>query len=103
MEELKLSACHGVIKVGDTKADILEGINAGVWSVGVIVGSSEMGLSIEEFEGLSKEEKQKVIEETRLKMESYGANFTIETLAELPALVEKINESLKEGRRPIIK
>ena len=40
------------VKVGDTVSDIKEGVNAGVWSAGVIEGSSELGLSEEEFEAL---------------------------------------------------
>ena len=56
MEALKLSAAWKVVKVGDTASDIKEGLNAGVWSVGVVIGSSEMGLSQEEFEALSQVE-----------------------------------------------
>ena len=47
-----------MIKVGDTISDIKEGKQAGVISVGVIVGSSQMGLTKEEYEALSPEEKQ---------------------------------------------
>src|SRR5699024_12829144 len=43
MEALKLTAARKVVKVGDTIPDIEEATNAGVWSVGVIIGSSEMG------------------------------------------------------------
>lgn len=34
-----------MIKVGDTVSDMKEGRNAGMWTVGVILGSSELGLS----------------------------------------------------------
>lgn len=37
-----------VVKVGDTLADIREGVNAKVWSVGIISGSNEMCLTEEE-------------------------------------------------------
>ena len=47
-----------VLKVGDTISDIKEGKNAGVWSAGIVVGSSEMGLTQEEYEALSPEEKE---------------------------------------------
>lgn len=36
-------SADSVIKVGDTVSDIREGKNAGVMTVGVIEGSSEMG------------------------------------------------------------
>lgn len=56
MEKLGIQDVRRVIKAGDTVSDIREGKNAGVFSVGVILGSSEMGLSQEEFESLSWQE-----------------------------------------------
>ena len=42
-----------VLKYGDTIADIKEGINAKVWTVGVILGSNELGLTQKEIEQMS--------------------------------------------------
>lgn len=99
MEALKLSASWKVIKVGDTIADIREGLNAGVWSVGVAVGSSQMGLSYDEFYGLSEGEKQQAIKNTEEAFLEAGADFTIKTMKELPELIEKINSLIRYGRR----
>ena len=44
MEALGIDDVHKVLKVGDTASDIKEGKHAGVWSAGVVIGSSEMGL-----------------------------------------------------------
>ena len=98
IEALKLSATWKVIKVGDTIADIKEGINAGVWSVGVVVGSSQMGLSYDEFQNLSENEKNEVIKETELAFLEEGADFTIKTMRELPQLIEKINALIENGK-----
>ena len=59
METLGIDDVRKVLKVGDTASDIKEGKHAGVWSAGVIVGSSEMGLTEEEYEALSPEEKER--------------------------------------------
>lgn len=45
MYKLGIQSVSEVVKVGDTFADIMEGKNAGVWSAGVIDGSSVMGIS----------------------------------------------------------
>ena len=45
MIELHISSVKNVIKVGDTISDIQEGVNAGVIVVGVIEGSSTLGLN----------------------------------------------------------
>lgn len=100
MEHLKLSAAWKVVKVGDTTSDIKEGVQAGVWSVGVAVGSSEMGLGEEAYHGLADSEKEAAIEKTQKVFMRHGADFTIRTLAELPALIERINGLLAEGKRP---
>lgn len=100
MEALKLSNPWKVIKVGDTASDIKEGISAGVWSVGVVVGSSQMGLSSEEFKKLPDNKKNEVIEKTEKKFLEFGADFTIKTVKELPQLIEKVNILISEGKRP---
>lgn len=48
MCDLDVASRFSVLKYGDTIADIREGVNAGVWSVGVIMGSNELGLTEEE-------------------------------------------------------
>ena len=53
MEKLHIKSVSAVLKVGDTVHDIEEGLNAGVWSVGVTRSSSEVGCSEAEFAALS--------------------------------------------------
>ena len=84
MEALDIKKVRRVLKVGDTISDIKEGRNAGVWSAGIVVGSSEMGLSQEEYEALSKEEKDQKCDEVAQKFIEAGADkvfYTIEDLA----------------------
>ncbi|MGE7112990.1 phosphonoacetaldehyde hydrolase [Lysinibacillus sp. NPDC047702] len=94
MEALGSKSTKQVVKIGDTTSDIKEALNACVWAVGVIIGSSEMGLSEEEFNSLSVEEQQIKIEKTKCIFEEIGAHYTIETMKELPALIEAINDRL---------
>lgn len=100
MEKLKLSAAWRTIKVGDTVSDVQEGVNAGVWSIGIIVGSSEMGLSLEEYNALTQIDKNAVIAKTKATFIENGADFTIETMRELPKLIESINALIAAGNRP---
>lgn len=100
MEHLKLSSSWKVIKVGDTTSDIKEGVQAGVWSVGVAVGSSEMGLTEAEYRSLTETEQEGAISKTKQTFKEHGADFTINALSELPQLIERINGLLAEGKRP---
>ena len=83
MEALGLMDVRRVIKVGDTVSDIREGKNAGVLSAGIVTGSSEMGLSLEEFEALSPEEREEQCRRTEEKFLAAGADRVYRTLYEL--------------------
>lgn len=100
MEKLKLTASWKVVKVGDTTSDIKEAVNSGVWAVGVIIGSSEMGLSCEEFNSLSDTDKEKEINRTEEVFMKNGADFTIRSMEDLPKLLDAINDLVEEGKRP---
>ena len=75
--------CKKSNKGGDTVSDIKEGKNAGAFSVGVIVGSSELGLSQEEFEALSWQEQQEKCKKTAQRFLDAGADKVVYTLEEL--------------------
>ena len=77
MEKLELKDVSRVMKVGDTVSDILEGKNAGLVTVGILEGSSVMGLTQEEYEALSPEEREaadKKAEQTYLEA---GADYVV--------------------------
>ncbi|MBT9173870.1 MAG: Phosphonoacetaldehyde hydrolase [Syntrophomonadaceae bacterium] len=100
IEALRITSSWKTIKVGDTVADIQEGRNAGVWSAAVIAGSSQMGLGLEEYKALPEAKRQAAVNIARDAFMLAGADFVIETMAELPPLIEKINGLLAEGKRP---
>lgn len=90
MQQLGVTSAKSVVKVGDTVSDIKEGVNAGVWSVGVIEGSSEMGLSLEEYNKLSQEERTALEKKVEKTFRDAGAHFVIPNLSALPELVRML-------------
>ena len=92
MEALKVSSVDAVVKVGDTVADIKEGKSAGIISIGIVEGSSIMGLSEEEYEQLSDVQKEENIRRVQKVYESCGADYIIMNMSELPALIETIEK-----------
>ena len=89
-----------IVKVGDTISDIKEGKHASAWSVGVIEGSNELGLHLDEMKALSAAELEEKSEAVRKRFLEAGADFVIKNMSELPALVETINGLLAEGKTP---
>lgn len=83
MQALGISGVNQVMKVGDTISDIKEGKNAGVYTLGVLEGSSEMGLSKEEYEALSQKEKEELLLKVKEKFLEAGADGVIRNMKEL--------------------
>lgn len=85
MEALDIKKVRRVLKVGDTVSDIKEGKNAGVWSAGIVIGSSEMGLTQEEYEALGEEEQEARCREVAERFLDAGADkvfYTIEDMGQ---------------------
>ena len=92
MEALNVYPPSAVVKVGDTLVDIADGLNAGVWSLGVIDSSNEMGLGAEELCKLNIDELRQRRDGIRKTYLAAGAHGVLDTLAELPGWVATLGE-----------
>ena len=89
-----------IIKVGDTLSDIREGVNANMWSVGVLKGGSELGLSEEEVGNIPTEELNKLMASTKQRYYAAGAHYVIDTIGDLESILPEIDERIAQGERP---
>ena len=94
MTALEILDVNTVLKVGDTLIDIQEGCHAGCWSVGVVMGSSLLGLGEAEVISIDKSELNKKAKAARYEMFAAGADYVIDTMHELPALISVINQRM---------
>ena len=92
-----ISDPRAAVKVGDTSADIAEGKNADCWTVGVIMGSSELGLSRDEVAALSEDELAERKAAVRAVYYKAGADFIIDDMNELVDVIAKINRKLAQN------
>lgn len=90
MATLKINSVKNVIKVGDTISDIQEGVNAGVISIGVIEGSSMLGLSESEFNELNEKDRHRAVERVKEAYINEGADYVINNLSELIAIIQEV-------------
>ena len=98
MADLGITDTDTVLKYGDTIADIKEGINAKVWTVGVVMGSNEMGLTQEEAACMTRAELEYRKTQVRRRMLEAGAHYVVDSIAELPDVIDDINSKLEEAR-----
>jgi phosphonoacetaldehyde hydrolase len=82
------------VKIGDTPADMQEGLNAGMWTVGVIDSSNEVGLSLAEWQKLDENTRQELRESARRRLLDAGAHFTVESLAHAGSVFDQIEREL---------
>lgn len=86
-----------VVKVGDTVTDIAEGKNAGAWSIGILKGSNLLGLTEYEYNALSAEELAEYKAKARQKYLDAGADMVIDSIGEMPNVIEEINRKLERS------
>lgn len=98
MINLGIPSTDSVLKYGDTLADIQEGVNAKVWTVGVVLGSNEMGLTLEETKALPTNELAILKNAVRQRMLQAGAHHVVESICELPQIIRIINQKMNETR-----
>lgn len=77
MQYFKVDSVSKVIKIGDTISDIKEGKNAGVFTIGILEGSSLIGLSEEEFNNLTVDKKEAIISNAKKRYKEAGADAVV--------------------------
>ena len=87
MQQFGVQDVREVVKVGDTVSDIREGKNAGVRSLGVIEGSSVLGLTQAEFHALSADARAQACTRVRQTFLDAGADDVLQAIADLPAWI----------------
>lgn len=89
-----------LVKVGDTLADIAEGLHAQVWTVGVALSGNELGLSLAEVAQLDAADVAARRTAIYSRMYEAGAHYVIDSVADLPPLLDEIADRLHDGEQP---
>ena len=88
------------IKVDDTTPGIQEGRNAGMWSVGLTLSGNEVGYSQAELAAADPAEVQARVALAADRLTQAGAHYVIDSVADLPAVIEQIQQRLARGETP---
>ncbi len=89
-----------MVKVGDTLVDIEEGLNAGMWSVGVSLTGNLVGLSQAEVEALPAPERVALNQQAKEMLQQAGAHWVIDGIWDLSPVLQEIEICLKNGGHP---
>jgi len=100
MELTGVYPAASVVKIGDTVPDVEEGRNAGVWTIGVTDTGSEIGVTLAKWQAIPKLERTCRAAAAREKLLQAGAHAVIGSVAELPGLVDELENRISRGERP---
>ena len=91
---------EAIVKVGDTLPDIAEGLNAGMWTIGLAKTGNEIGLNEEEIAALPPDQLAARLARAYTRMYQSGAHYVVEGIWDVPPLIDEINARLARGERP---
>ena len=94
---LRLHPLGACVKVGDTVADMEEGRNAGMWTIGVAETGNEVGLDLSALATLPAPERRLRVANGRTRLKSAGAHFVVDTLPDCLPVLERIQGQLLRG------
>ncbi len=98
--QLQCFPLEAYVKVGDTLPDIEEGLNAGMWTIGLAITGNLLGLTEEEVAQLSKPMLNQKRQEISARLYQAGAHYVVDGLWDCPRIVEEINSRLAHGEKP---
>jgi phosphonoacetaldehyde hydrolase len=97
MTRLNVYPAAACVKIGDTPSDMQEGVNAGMWTIGVIDSGNEVGLTVSEWNRLDDAQRQAHREHASARLTRAGAQFLIHSLADLDPVLTSIEQMLQAG------
>lgn len=92
--DLGVYPASAVIKVDDTEPGIGEGVAAGCLTVGVTLSGNIAGRTPQELAALSPAEVDAIRAEAGERLKAAGADYLIDTVADLPALIERLEAGM---------
>ncbi|BBO84104.1 hypothetical protein DSCO28_46700 [Desulfosarcina ovata subsp. sediminis] len=97
---LQVYPMAAMIKIGDTISDIEEGLNAGMWTIGLTQSSNELGLPADLVAAVPLSEMERRLAVIEARYRQAGAHYVVRGIWECTAVVEDIGRRLPDDNRP---
>jgi phosphonoacetaldehyde hydrolase len=97
---LEAAPLSAMIKIGDTPSDIAEGLNAGMWTIGITRTGNEIGLTQAEWDLTPVAQQLKLIDAASARLRQAGAHYIVASVNESLASIEEIASRIAAGERP---
>jgi phosphonoacetaldehyde hydrolase len=97
---LQVSPVAACVKVDDTVPGVEEGLNAGMWTVGLAMSGNEIGLPLVELAALDPEDRERRRQRAYTRLRQAGAHYVIDSLADVVPCLDDIEARIARGERP---
>jgi phosphonoacetaldehyde hydrolase len=97
---LGISDVAACVKVDDTWPGILEGRSAGMWTVALTCSGNALGLTYDQYRDLPSDKLAEERARITQMFEGSRPHYLIDTIVDLPAVIEDINQRLARGEMP---
>lgn len=97
---LQVYPLEAIVKIGDTLADVDEGLNAGMWTIGLAMTGNEIGLNEQEIAKADPKMIEGKRERAYQRMSQAGAHYVVDGIWNCDPVIDEINARLARGERP---
>jgi len=98
--EMNVYPFHLCVKIDDTVPGIEEGANARMWTIGLAKSGNEIGKDEKEIVKMDRAELTKLLSGAYDRMYTAGADFVVDTIAEVPPVLDEIKWKLERNSKP---
>jgi phosphonoacetaldehyde hydrolase len=97
---LRVYPLWAMVKIGDTPSDIEEGLNAGMWTIGITRTGNETGLTEAEWDAEPEAGRSAILTGAETRLREAGAHYLAPSVAECDQAIAEIEDLIESGARP---
>lgn len=97
---LGVSPVEACVKIDDTRPGIEEGLNGGMWTVGLAISGNEIGMPLSDWKTLPETEQARLRQGAYTRMYQGGAHYVVDAISDIMPCLDDIEARLARGERP---
>lgn len=100
--QLQVYPMEAMVKIGDTLSDIEEGLNAGMWTIGLTRSGNCLGLSKNDADRMEPALLKSRLSDIETAMKNAGAHYVTEGIWDCLPVIDDIHRRLSCGEQPLM-
>jgi phosphonoacetaldehyde hydrolase len=97
---LGVSPVEACVKIDDTRPGVEEGLNGGMWTIGLAISGNEIGMPLKGWKKLPKAEQARLRSGAYTRMYQSGAHYVVDSIVDILPCLDDIEARLARGERP---